>query len=280
MLRATRILRQAPRGTTVVLRVYPRGTAGWNGSGVPHGLSPGLWDATEAGSRLQRNGPMASYGYARVSTTDQDLAGQREALERAGCTVIREETASGSSMAARGELRTVLDFIGAGDELVVTRVDRLARSIGDLQDVVHELRAKGASLRCTEQPVDTSSAAGKAFLDMLGGVRGVRDGAAARASDGGHRAGEGCGQVQGPQARGGPREGARTAGPGGAAVRDRAAAEGGAHDRVAGAQQSECMMRLNLFPTAVHPIDLKRGRLPLPQSGIIREACSSNVRAG
>ena len=111
---------------------------------------------------------MASYGYARVSTTDQDLAGQREALARAGCAVIREEMASGSSMAERGELCTVLAFVGAGDELVVTRVDRLARSIGDLQDVVRELRGKGASLRCTEQPVDTSSAAGKAFLDMLG----------------------------------------------------------------------------------------------------------------
>ena len=111
---------------------------------------------------------MAFYCYARVSTTDQDLAGQREALERAGCAVIREETASGSSMAARGELRTVLDFVGTGDELVVTRVDRLARSIADLQDVVRELRAKGASLRCTEQPVDMSSAAGKSFLDMLG----------------------------------------------------------------------------------------------------------------
>jgi DNA invertase Pin-like site-specific DNA recombinase len=111
---------------------------------------------------------MASYGYARVSTTDQDLTGQREALERAGCTVIRAETASGSSAAGRTELRTVLDFVGPGDELVVTRVDRLARSVGDLQDVVRELRAKGASLRCTEQPVDTSTAAGKAFLDMLG----------------------------------------------------------------------------------------------------------------
>ena len=71
-------------------------------------------------------------------------------------------------MAERGELRTVLDFMGAGDELVVTRVDRLARSLGDLQDVVRVLRSKGASLRCTEQPVDTGTAAGKAFLDMLG----------------------------------------------------------------------------------------------------------------
>ena len=62
----------------------------------------------------------------------------------------------------------MLDFARAGDELVVTRVDRLARSVSDLQDLVRELKAKGASLRCTEQPVDTSTAAGKAFLDMLG----------------------------------------------------------------------------------------------------------------
>jgi DNA invertase Pin-like site-specific DNA recombinase len=51
---------------------------------------------------------------------------------------------------------------------MVTRVDRLARSIKDLQDIVHELRAAGVTLRATEQPIDTSSAAGKAFLDMLG----------------------------------------------------------------------------------------------------------------
>jgi len=62
----------------------------------------------------------------------------------------------------------VLDFIGKGDVLLVTRVDRLARSIGDLQDIVRTLKAKGASLRATEQPIDTSPAAGKCFLDMLG----------------------------------------------------------------------------------------------------------------
>ena len=52
--------------------------------------------------------------------------------------------------------------------LLITRIDRLARSIGDLQDIVRELKAKGATLRATEQPIDTSTAAGKAFLDMLG----------------------------------------------------------------------------------------------------------------
>lgn len=108
------------------------------------------------------------YGYARVSTSDQDLTIQRAALTAAGCEMIREETASGTTTRGRTELRTLLDFIRKGDTLVVTRIDRLARSIGDLQVIITELRAKGAALRCTEQPVDTSTAAGKAFLDMLG----------------------------------------------------------------------------------------------------------------
>lgn len=108
------------------------------------------------------------YGYARVSTIDQDLTVQRDALKAAGCVIIREEKKSGTDTADRTELRTLLDFIRKGDCLVVTRIDRLARSIGDLQTIITELKTKGATLRCTEQPVDTSTAAGKAFLDMLG----------------------------------------------------------------------------------------------------------------
>jgi DNA invertase Pin-like site-specific DNA recombinase len=111
---------------------------------------------------------MTVIGYARVSTTDQDLSIQEAALQAAGCDVIRAEKQSGTSTQGRAELRTVLDFIGKGDVLLVTRVDRLARSIGDLQDIVRTLKAKGASLRATEQPIDTSTAAGKCFLDMLG----------------------------------------------------------------------------------------------------------------
>lgn len=111
---------------------------------------------------------MATYGYARVSTTDQDLDLQIAALKAAGCQIIRSEKQSGTSTEGRAELRTLLDFIRAGDLLVVTRIDRLARSIGDLQDIVRALRAKGATLKATEQPIDTSTAAGKAFLDMLG----------------------------------------------------------------------------------------------------------------
>jgi DNA invertase Pin-like site-specific DNA recombinase len=111
---------------------------------------------------------MSTIGYARVSTTDQDLTIQIDALKAAGCDVIRQEKASGTTTIGRAELRTVLDFLRQGDVLVVTRVDRLARSIGDLQDIVRSVKARGASLKATEQPIDTGTAAGKCFLDMLG----------------------------------------------------------------------------------------------------------------
>jgi hypothetical protein len=65
-------------------------------------------------------------------------------------------------------LDTLLAFLRPGDTLIITRVDRLARSIGDLQDIVRVLQTKKVGLKATEQPIDTSTAAGKAFLDMLG----------------------------------------------------------------------------------------------------------------
>jgi DNA invertase Pin-like site-specific DNA recombinase len=108
------------------------------------------------------------YGYARVSTTDQDVTVQLAALKAAGCDVIRSEKVSGTSRAGREELETLMSFLRAGDTLIVTRIDRLARSVGDLQDIVRELKAKGVSLKATEQPIDTSTAAGKCFFDMLG----------------------------------------------------------------------------------------------------------------
>jgi DNA invertase Pin-like site-specific DNA recombinase len=111
---------------------------------------------------------MTTIGYARVSTTDQDLSIQEAALRAAGCEVIRAEKRSGTTTAGRDELRVVLEFLRSGDTLMVTRIDRLARSIGDLQDIVRTVRARGASLKATEQPIDTSTAAGKCFLDMLG----------------------------------------------------------------------------------------------------------------
>lgn len=111
---------------------------------------------------------MAVYGYARVSSNDQNTEVQELALRKAGCDIIRSEKASGTSRKNRTELKTLLDFIRKDDVLVVTRIDRLARSVADLQSIVSELKAKGASLRCVEQPVDTGTATGKAFLDMLG----------------------------------------------------------------------------------------------------------------
>lgn len=111
---------------------------------------------------------MTLYGYARVSTTDQDLSLQEAALRAAGCQVIRAEKKTGTSRAGRSELDILLQFLRPGDTLVITRIDRLARSLKDLQDIVHELKAKGVTLKAIDQPVDTSTAAGKAFFDMLG----------------------------------------------------------------------------------------------------------------
>src|SRR5262249_43407332 len=111
---------------------------------------------------------MTVIGYARVSSTDQDLAIQEIALKAAGCEVIRAEKRTGTSTEGRVERRTILDFLRQGDVLMVARIDRLARRIGDLQDIVRAVKAKSAALKATEQPIDTSTAAGKAFLDMLG----------------------------------------------------------------------------------------------------------------
>jgi DNA invertase Pin-like site-specific DNA recombinase len=110
---------------------------------------------------------MAVIGYCRASSVDQDLTIQRAALKAAGCDIIRGEKRSGTSMNGREELKTVLEFLREGDVLCVTRIDRLARSVADLQEIVKILKAKGAMLKATEQPVDMTTPAGKCFLDML-----------------------------------------------------------------------------------------------------------------
>jgi DNA invertase Pin-like site-specific DNA recombinase len=108
------------------------------------------------------------FGYARVSTTDQDLSIQQAALEASGCLKIFAEKKSGTRRDGRTELQVLMECVREGDTVVVMRIDRLARSMKDLQDIVHELKGKGVALKATEQPIDTGSAAGKAFLDMLG----------------------------------------------------------------------------------------------------------------
>jgi DNA invertase Pin-like site-specific DNA recombinase len=111
---------------------------------------------------------MTIYGYARVSTEDQNLDIQIAALKAAGCDKIRSEKQTGTSTNSRQELKTLLEFVEAGDTIVITRIDRLARSIGDLQDIVRDLKARGVALKAAEQPIDMTTAAGKCFLDMLG----------------------------------------------------------------------------------------------------------------
>lgn len=113
---------------------------------------------------------MARIGYARVSTTDQDLTGQVAKLEAAGCAPIRSEKVSGGSRDGRDELAAVMAFIREGDELVVHKLDRLGRSTRDILNLVHELDAKGASLRVLEPEITTGGDVGRLVITVLGMV--------------------------------------------------------------------------------------------------------------
>jgi DNA invertase Pin-like site-specific DNA recombinase len=108
-------------------------------------------------------------GYARVSTTGQSLDIQREQLEAAGCERIFEEKKSGAKADNRAALKGALEFAREGDTLVVTRLDRLARSITDLRAIVDGLTAKGVGFRCLQQgALDTTKSEGKLLLNILG----------------------------------------------------------------------------------------------------------------
>ena len=111
---------------------------------------------------------MALIGYARVSTKEQDFQLQVEALEHAGCERVFTEKQSGTTTKNRTELANCLNYMREGDTLIVKKVDRLARSLRDLQNLVHDLKDRGIALKAIDQAVDTSTAAGKVFLDMLG----------------------------------------------------------------------------------------------------------------
>ena len=106
--------------------------------------------------------------YLRVSSTSQSLEIQREAVSKLNIQKIFEEKVSGTSTKGRDKLKECLDFVREGDELVITRIDRLARSVLDLQLIVKELNDKGVILTATEQPISTKDATSKCFLDMLG----------------------------------------------------------------------------------------------------------------
>ena len=108
------------------------------------------------------------YGYARVSTEDQSLEIQIAELRAAGCEDVRFEKVSGGSIDKRDEFTRLLRELQAGDELWVVRIDRFARSLRDLAVTVEDLVKRGVALKATQQPIDTTSASGKAFLGMLG----------------------------------------------------------------------------------------------------------------
>ena len=107
-------------------------------------------------------------GYARVSSSGQSLDVQVDTLKNSGCEKIFHEKGSGTSTQGRDKLRECLDFVREGDEVVFTRVDRVARSVLDLQLIVKELTDKKVTITSTEQPISTKDATSKCFLDMLG----------------------------------------------------------------------------------------------------------------
>ena len=107
------------------------------------------------------------YGYARVSTGDQDPGIQITALEQAGCDTIVEERASGKAKTDRPVLGEVLRRAQRGDTLTVWKLDRLGRSVIELRRIVEDLDHRGVRFRCLTQPIDTSTAAGRFFVTLL-----------------------------------------------------------------------------------------------------------------
>src|SRR5262249_40278732 len=120
-------------------------------------------------SKLGGN-PMASYGYARVSTDGQTLASQDAQLHEAGCAEVYSEKVSGAKT-DRAELRKLLKRLEPGDVLIVTRLDRLARSTRDLLNILDEIAKAGAGFRSLADTwADTTTPHGRLMLTILGGL--------------------------------------------------------------------------------------------------------------
>lgn len=151
-------------------------------------------------------------GYARTSTTDQKagLEAQERDLLAAGCERLFIEQVSSVDMVAREQLTTALDFVRDGDVLVVTKLDRLARSVSHLLDVSARLKAKGAALRILDLAIDTSTATGELLLTMVGAIaqfeRAImlerqREGIAKAKAEGKYRGRKPTAQAKGAEAR-------------------------------------------------------------------------------
>lgn len=109
------------------------------------------------------------FGYARVSTHDQDLALQQDALTAAGCTRIFTDTITGTSSERPG-LSKALGTLDAGDTLVVWKLDRLGRSLSHLVALIAELGGRGISFRSLSDPIDTTSAGGRLVMHIMGAL--------------------------------------------------------------------------------------------------------------
>lgn len=108
-------------------------------------------------------------GYARVSTDDQHLDLQRDALQKAGCERVFEDTASGAK-AERVGLATLMAVLRAGDTVVIWRLDRLGRSLKDLIALVEQLDAAGVGLRSVQENIDTVSIGGRLVFHVFGAL--------------------------------------------------------------------------------------------------------------
>lgn len=106
-------------------------------------------------------------GYARVSSTGQSLEVQLEELATAGCTKVFAEKKSGLYTDNRPELKSCLEYVREGDTFVISRLDRMARSILDLADIADRLQKKGVNLKVVNQGIDTSTSEGKLLFGIL-----------------------------------------------------------------------------------------------------------------
>lgn len=113
---------------------------------------------------------MARIGYARVSSIDQDLDLQVAQLKAEGCEIVRSEKISGASRDGRAELETVIQFLRPGDELVVSRLDRLGRDTRDVLNLIHECEQRQAFVTVLDPHISTRGEMGHVVLTVLGMV--------------------------------------------------------------------------------------------------------------
>lgn len=118
----------------------------------------------------QHKGFTMNVGYARVSTSSQNLENQIDQLKGAGCKKIFSEKKSGKNESDREQFKIMMDFVREGDVLYITKLDRLARSVIDLHNISKHLQDEGVDLKVLHQNIDTTSPAGRLLFTMLGAI--------------------------------------------------------------------------------------------------------------